>query len=56
MVTKKTSTGKTAPAPKKVSIAAIQKRAEKIYLKRMKEGTPGDAESDWHQAEKELKK
>ncbi len=33
----------------------IRKRAEKIYNNRVAKGIPGSAESDWLQAEKELK-
>jgi hypothetical protein len=33
----------------------IRKRAEKIYNNRVAKGIPGDSESDWLQAEKELK-
>ena len=54
MATKKESTAKKVSAGKKVGIRSIRKRAQEIYLKRIEEGTPGDADSDWHQAEKEL--
>ena len=56
MATKKTATGKKGSPRKKVSIDLIQKRAQEIYLKRIEEGTPGDADSDWFQAEEELSK
>jgi hypothetical protein len=32
----------------------IRTRAHQIYLARIAFGTPGDAESDWRQAEQEL--
>ena len=54
MTGKKVSKPKRAPVKKKVGIRAIRKRAEEIYLKRIEEGTPGDADSDWLQAEEEL--
>ena len=53
---KKASTVKKATTRKRITEAAIRKRAEEIYLKRMKEGTAGDADSDWQQAEQELTK
>lgn len=68
MTTKKTSSGKKAPtgkkapvsrkapARKKIDNGLIRERAEEIYRRRMEEGTPGDADSDWFQAEEELKK
>ena len=54
MTTKKATTKKVESAKKKVGIRTIRKRAQEIYLKRMEEDTPGDAESDWLQAEEEL--
>jgi hypothetical protein len=54
MVTKKESTTKKVSAKKKAGIRSIRKRAQEIYLKRKEEGTPGDADSDWFQAEEEL--
>jgi hypothetical protein len=54
MSSKKVQTSKKAPAKRKADIRSIRKRAQEIYLKRMEEGTPGDAESDWYQAEEEL--
>ncbi len=33
----------------------IRRRAEKIYNERMAKGIPGSSESDWLQAEKELR-
>ena len=54
MTTKKVSTPKNVSAKKKVGIRAIRERAEEIYRKRVEEGTPGDADSDWLQAEEEL--
>ncbi len=56
MATKKASTSKKSPVKPRVTERSIRKRAEEIYQMRMKDGRPGDAESDWHQAEKELKK
>ena len=54
MATKKVSAGKTTANQKKISLEVIRNRAHEIYLKRIKKGTPGDADSDWLQAEKEL--
>lgn len=54
MTGKKVSKPKRTSVKKKVGIQAIRKRAEEIYLKRIEEGTPGDADSDWLQAEEEL--
>ena len=68
MTAKKTSSGKTtttskkatvskkAPARKKIDEGLIRERAEEIYRRRVEEGAPGDADSDWFQAEEELKK
>jgi len=53
---KKVSTTKKAPASKRVTESSIRKRAEEIYMKRIAEGIPGDADSDWQQAEQELRK
>jgi len=55
MATKKETTSKKAPVKRRVTEQSIRKRAEEIYLKRMEEGTPGDADSDWNQAEEELR-
>jgi len=55
MAIKKAPASKKAPAKRRVTEKSIRKRAEEIYLKRMEEGIPGDAESDWQQAEKELR-
>jgi hypothetical protein len=49
---------KASPATaKKKSVTEndIRKRAEKIYNERIAKGIPGSSESDWLQAEKELK-
>lgn len=54
MTTKKASTSKTASPKRKVDIRSIRKRAQEIYIKRIEHGTPGDADSDWLQAEEEL--
>jgi hypothetical protein len=54
MTTKKASTSKKVSAKKKVGIREIRKRAQEIYLRRIEDGTPGDAESDWLQAEEDL--
>jgi hypothetical protein len=53
---KKATTVKKASTSKRITEASIRKRAEQIYLKRMEEGIPGDADSDWRQAEQELRK
>ena len=55
MATKKAAISKKAPSRRRVTEKSIRKRAEEIYLKRMEEGTPGDADSDWRQAEQELR-
>lgn len=54
MATKKVSTGKTTTKKKKISDDLIHERAHQIYLKRIMNGTPGDEQSDWLQAEDEL--
>lgn len=54
MTTKKVSTSKTVAPKRKVDVRSIRKRAQEIYLKRIEEGTPGDSDSDWLQAEEEL--
>jgi hypothetical protein len=55
MTTKKVSTGKKkSSVKKKVGVRSIRKRAQEIYLRRIEEGSPGDSESDWLQAEEEL--
>lgn len=54
MTSKNVSKPKRTSAKKKVGVGAIRKRAEEIYLQRIEEGTPGDADSDWLQAEDEL--
>ncbi len=47
---------KTVQAPKTEDLhKKITDRAHAIYLKRMKQGIHGTAESDWLQAEKEIK-
>jgi len=46
---------KKAPVRKRITEASIRKRAEEIYKKRMEAGLPGDADSDWRQAEQELR-
>lgn len=49
---------KASPASakkKNITEDDIRKRAEKIYYERMAKGIPGSSESDWLQAEKELK-
>jgi len=54
---KKPAAKRTPAAPKKKSITQedIRKRAEKIFNNRIAKGIPGSPESDWLQAEKELK-
>ena len=42
-------------ASKKVSAEQIAERAHLIYLDRMRNNIPGDEESDWLQAEAELR-
>jgi hypothetical protein len=42
-------------APSKTH-TSLKKRAEEIYRKRISTGKPGDALSDWLQAEKDIKK
>jgi hypothetical protein len=54
MTTRKVSTGRKASVKKKVGVRSIRKRAQEIYLRRIEEGSPGDSESDWLQAEEEL--
>jgi len=54
MTSKKTSTSKTTLGKKKIPPDLIHDRAHQIYFKRMMDGSPGDAESDWLQAENEL--
>ncbi|MGD2035847.1 MAG: DUF2934 domain-containing protein [Bacteroidales bacterium] len=46
--------GKKKSKKKKIAQSDIRKRAEEIYKKRIKDGVPGNAKSDWIQAEKEL--
>jgi hypothetical protein len=57
MATQKKPAAKKAPAvsKKKITEEDIRKRAEKIYNNRIAKGIPGSPESDWIQAEKELK-
>ena len=55
MTTKKVSKSKTVSSKRKVDARSIRKRAQEIYLNRIEEGTPGDADSDWFQAEEELR-
>jgi hypothetical protein len=54
MAQKMAPKSKAAPARRKISERSIRERAEEIYRRRMEEGTPGDSDSDWHQAEQEL--
>lgn len=55
MAARKAPADKKAPVKKRVTEGSIRKRAEEIYLKRMDEGIQGDADSDWQQAEQELR-
>jgi hypothetical protein len=57
MATQKKPVAKKAPvaSKKKITEEDIRKRAEKIYNNRIAKGIPGTPESDWTQAEKELK-
>jgi hypothetical protein len=48
------SAARKSTASKKVTELQIRKRAEEIYSTRVKTGIPGDATSDWLQAEREL--
>ena len=52
--TKTSNSNGKKPAKKRVTENQIRSRAEEIYLTRMKTGIPGDADSDWIQAEREL--
>ncbi len=52
----KTKTATATATKKRVTENDIRKKAQKIYEERIKKGIPGDAESDWVKAEKELKK
>lgn len=54
---KKTSVKASASVSKKrnVTVDDIRDRAEKIYNKRVAKGIHGSPETDWLQAEKELK-
>lgn len=54
MATKEDQTGKKSSGNRKISMRSIRERAEEIYHRRTEEGTPGDADSDWSQAEREL--
>ncbi|MBN2350823.1 MAG: DUF2934 domain-containing protein [Bacteroidales bacterium] len=44
----------SATGKKKITEEHVRKLAQKIYESRINKGTPGNAESDWLQAEKEL--
>jgi hypothetical protein len=46
---------KTTASKKEVDLEAIRKKAEEIYHARVARGEHGNAESDWHHAEKLLK-
>lgn len=52
----KTTAKKTTSRAKKITEDDIRKKAEEIYNKRILKGVPGNAESDWLQAEKTLLK
>jgi len=46
---------KTVQTPKTEDLhKKIKDKAHAIYLKRVKQGIPGNAESDWIEAEKEI--
>ena len=45
---------KTNSVNRESGLAVIRNRTHEIYLKRIKNGIQGDADSDWLQAEKEL--
>ncbi len=58
-MTTKTSVGKAGSGQnkkktKKITQSDIRRKAEEIYKKRIQEGIPGNSNSDWIQAEKEL--
>ena len=53
---KKPAAKKTASKPKSISEDDIRKRAQEIYEERITKGIAGDSDTDWLQAEKELKK
>ena len=56
MATKKVLESKKKATSKKIDHKLVQQRAHENYLKRIQNGTPGDTETDWLQAEKELMK
>ncbi len=51
----KTETSVAPKRKKKITDKDISTRAHLIYLERVKNGLQGNEESDWLQAEKELK-
>jgi hypothetical protein len=53
--TVKAKSSPAATKKKNITENDIRKRAEKIYHERIARGIPGSSESDWLQAEKELK-
>jgi hypothetical protein len=55
MATKKTTTRQTTPRKKKITQQQIRERAREIFEERIAKGIQGDSDSDWLQAEKELK-
>jgi len=61
-VTKKETAPKTVAkktvkkVTKNITENDIRAKAQEIYSKRILKGTPGNAESDWLQAEQELRK
>ena len=42
--------------PSTASVEQVKRRAYEIYLQRVSAGKPGDAASDWAQAERELRR
>lgn len=46
---------KTATSKTTITVEAIRRRAEEIFHARQASGKPGTPDSDWLQAEKELK-
>ncbi len=52
---KKAAVKKPVAAKKGVDAEAIRKKAEEIYHARVARGEHGNAEGDWHMAEKLLK-
>jgi predicted amino acid racemase len=56
MTSKKAFECRKISALKRSRIRLLRQIAYEIYVSRLREGIPGDAYSDWMQAEKELEK